>query len=208
VAEAKSPRRANIPLEQLRPTQITVGMLQVKHKRKRLRALEKRPCELVEFILENPIRVVLGPAHKAYVIDRHHLGLALIKENFETAPMEIEDDFSALSETAFWKKMQARRFVHLEDAAGKRHPLQSLPKSLKRLDDDPYRSLAGFVRTAGGFHKVPTPYAEFRWADYFRSRIDEELLRSHFHKALTQAIAMASHEDAANLPGYLIRKPK
>jgi hypothetical protein len=208
MAEAQLPRRANILLSQLRPTQLTVGMLQVKHKRKRLRALERRPSELVDFILENPIRVVLGPAQTAYVIDHHHLGLALIKEKFETAPMEIEDDFSALSSTAFWKKMLARQFVHLEDAGGQRHPLQALPRNLKRLTDDPYRSLAGFVRAAGGFHKVATPFVEFQWADYFRTRIPEKLLNSHFHKALAQAMSLASHPDAADLPGYLIRQPK
>jgi hypothetical protein len=208
MSDVKTPRRANIELDQLRPTQFTVGLLQVKHKRRRLRELERRPAELVDFILENPIRVVLGPAGKAYVIDHHHLGLALIKEKFETAPMEIEDDFSELAVAAFWKKMQARRFLHLEDAEGKRHPLQALPNNLKHLADDPYRSLAGFVRAAGGFHKVPTPFAEFKWADYFRTRVPEKLLRTHFHKALAQAMALASHADAADLPGYLIRKPK
>jgi hypothetical protein len=91
------PRRENILLSRLRPTQLTVGMLEVKHKRKRLRALEKRPAELVDFILEMPIRVVLGPAGKAYVIDHHHLALALLMEDFQTAPMEIEADFSTLA---------------------------------------------------------------------------------------------------------------
>jgi len=67
-------------LRTLRPTQMTVGMLQVKHKRLRLRALEKRPAELLDFILEHPIRVVLGPKEKAYVIDHHHLALAIMKE--------------------------------------------------------------------------------------------------------------------------------
>ena len=72
---------------------MTVGMLQVKHKRVRLKALEKRPSELVDFIIEHPIRVVLGPKEKVYVVDHHHLALALIKERFETAPMVVEKDF-------------------------------------------------------------------------------------------------------------------
>ena len=208
MADQNMPRRANILLSQLRPTQLTVGMLQVKHKRKRLRALEKRPAELVDFILENPIRVVLGPSDKAYVIDHHHLGLALIKEKFITAPMEIEADFSTLSGKSFWRKMQAEKFLHLVDAGGQTRPLSALPENLKHLQDDPYRSLAGFVRSAGGFQKVPTPFAEFLWADYYRTRIPEKLLEAHFHKALALALALASHKDAADLPGYLIRRPK
>src|SRR5580698_7290502 len=82
------PQIENVELSKLRPTQLTVGMLEVKSKRKRLRQLEKRPGELVHFVLENPIRVVLGPADKTYVIDHHHLALALIREDFHNAPMQ------------------------------------------------------------------------------------------------------------------------
>ena len=86
-----------IELSQLRPTQITVGMLQVEHKQERLRELQHRPSELLDFLLERPIRVVLGPGGKVYVIDHHHLALALIREKYETAPVEIEANFSKLS---------------------------------------------------------------------------------------------------------------
>ena len=199
---SKTRRIENVALSQLRPTQLSVGMLEVKFKRRRLGLLEGRPGELVAFILENPIRVVLGPAGKAYVIDHHHLGLAMIKEDFQTAPMEIEDDFSALSPGAFWKRMRRRKFVYLINANGKRKPLSALAKNLKRLKDDPYRSLAGFVREAGGFLKVRTPFAEFQWADYFRTRIKEKLITADFEKALARAMALASHKDAAGLPGY------
>jgi len=195
-----------IALSRLRPTQLTVGMLQVKHKRQRLRTFEKQPAELVDFILEHPVRVVLGPAEKAYVIDHHHLALALIKEDFETAPVAIEDDLSHLSMSSFWKKMQALHYVHPIDADGKRRSLTALPKSLKRLEDDPYRSLAGFVREAGGFQKVLTPFAEFIWADYYRKRIKEKLLRKDFDKALKEALKLASHKDARKLPGCLVKK--
>jgi hypothetical protein len=39
------------------------------------------------------------------------------------------------------------------------------------LIDDPYRSLAGFVRKRGGFVKTEKPYVEFAWADFFRTRV-------------------------------------
>lgn len=182
---------------------MTVGMLQVKHKCKRLKELKKRPIELVQFILLHPIRVVLGPKGKAYVIDHHHLALALTKAKFETAPMLIEDDFSRLSPTAFWKKMIARQFVHPVDADGKVLPVTRLPLRLKDLKDDPYRSLAGFVREAGGFNKVQTPFAEFLWADFYRTRIKEKTIRNELSKTLEHALKLASHKDAAALPGFL-----
>jgi hypothetical protein len=208
MAEAKTPRIANVLLSKLRPTQLTVGMLEVKRKRKRLRALERRPSELVEFILENPVRVVLGPAANVYVIDHHHLALALILERFETAPMEIEADFSTLGLRAFWKKMDARQFVHPVDASGRRMAISALPTNLKHLEDDPYRSLAGFTREAGAWVKVPVPFAEFQWADFFRTRIDKKLVRKHFQRALICAIELASSKEAAGLPGYVVLKAK
>jgi hypothetical protein len=196
----------NVAISQLRPTQFTVGMLEVKHKRKRLRALEKRPAELVDFILEMPIRVVLGPAKKAYVIDHHHMALALLKEHFETAPMVVEANLSPLSVRAFWREMQRRGWVHPFDAKGRSRPIGELPKSLEDLKDDPYRSLAGFVRAAGGFAKTPAPFAEFQWADFFRERIDKAFLRAHFRKAIVKSLKLARSPGAADLPGYIGRR--
>jgi hypothetical protein len=200
--------RSIIPLNQLRPTQITVGMLQVAHKQKRLREMLRRPAELVEFIIERPIRVVLGPRGGAYVIDHHHLALALIREKYETAPMDIEADFSALTEDAFWKKMLSRKFTHPYDAEGKQRPLSRIPRTLKALEDDVYRSLAGFVREEGGYEKVDAPFAEFLWADYFRPRIHRKLVVRHFDKALAHAVKSARQPEAKGLPGFISRAKK
>lgn len=204
----KARRRENIEISRLRPTQLTVGMREVKVKRKRLRELERRPGELVDFILQTPIRVVLGPMNRAYVIDRHHLGLALLKEKFETAPMEIEADLSHLRGRWFWKKMAAEHFLHLFNAKGKPRPLRSLPTSLRRLKDDPYRSLAGFVRIAGGFAKTQTPFAEFAWADFFRQRVAKKSLRDDFRKAVKKCVRLATSRAAATLPGFLGRRDR
>lgn len=201
----KAKRRNVIELDLLKPTQITVGMLQVHHKQKRLKELVRRPSELIDFILVHPIRVVLGPSSKVYVIDHHHLALALIREKFETAPMDVDADFSTLTQTEFWKKMQARKFVHACDAHGCLRPISKIPDKLTELQDDPYRSLAGFAREAGAFNKVDIPFAEFLWADYFRVRIPLEVVKKSFHKALKHAIKMARHPEAKHLPGF---KPK
>jgi hypothetical protein len=207
MALRNSRRRENIEISRLRPTQLSVGMLEVKEKRKRLRELERRPGELVNYILELPIRVVFGPGNSAYVIDHHHLALALLKEKFETAPMEIEADLSHLSGPSFWKRMRAEHWLHLFSAKGKPKPLRSLPRSLRRLKDDPYRSLAGFVRAAGGFAKSELPYAEFQWADFFRQRIARKSLREHFSRMVTKCVRLAASPEAADLPGFLGRTP-
>ncbi len=142
---------------------MTVGMRQVALKQERLRKLARRPTELTEFILERPIRLVLGPGGKAYVIDHHHLALALIRESYEIAPVQVAADYSALSVVDFWQKMQDMKYVHPHDAEGKKRPLNEIPENLSELQDDPYRSLAGFARKADAFKKVKTPFAEFQW---------------------------------------------
>jgi hypothetical protein len=193
----------SIAISRLRPTQLTVGMLEVKRKRKRLRTLEKKPAEIVEFILQMPIRVVLGPKSQAYVIDHHHLALALSKEDFKTAPMHIEADFSHLSPRSFWKRMKADNYLHLFNSRGKRKRRNSLPKTLRQLKDDPYRSLAGFVRAAGGFEKTPAPFAEFAWANFFRRRIECESIREDLKKTVNECVGLAASAQAADLPGFV-----
>ena len=199
-------RHENIELSRLRPTQLTVGMLEVEHKRSRLRALKKRPVELVEFILEMPIRVVLGPGGTAYVIDHHHLGLALLREDFKSAPMVVEEDFSKLPASAFWKKMKARKYLHLINAKGVAKPRRKLPADLQGLKDDPYRSLAGFVRSAGGFAKDPAPFAEFLWADFFRGHFRPKTLRKRFDECIKDGTRLARKVTACELPGYIGRQ--
>ena len=74
--------------------------------------------------------------------------------------------------------------------------------SITHPDPDPYRSLAGEVRRAGGFAKDPTPFSEFLWADYLRRRIDEKLVDKHFETAVAEALDLAHHRDASYLPGW------
>src|SRR5437667_3073395 len=75
---AREPVLQPVPIESLRPTQITVGMREVEEKRKRLR--KQKPRKIGAFIGHHMIPVVLGPKKRHYVIDHHHLSLALHKE--------------------------------------------------------------------------------------------------------------------------------
>jgi hypothetical protein len=72
-----------VPIESLRPTQITVGMREVEEKRKHLR--KQKPQKIGAFIGHHMIPVVLGPKKRHYVIDHHHLSLALHKEGLTGA---------------------------------------------------------------------------------------------------------------------------
>jgi len=199
----------SIEVKLLRPTQIAVGKRLVKTKRKGLRAREHRPSELVNFILENPIRVVAGPAKQLFVVDHHHLAHALLDEGFETAPVVFLGDLSKTPRGKFWAEMMAKGWVHPFDGKGRRRPISAIPRKIKDMEDDPYRSLAGFVRLRGGFIKSETPFAEFLWADFYRSRIALKLLKKNFTKGFVEALEFSSSPDAAHLPGYIsIQKSK
>ena len=68
--------------------------------------------------------------------------------------------------------------------------------------DDPYRSLAGELRRAGGFAKDTTPYSEFLWADFLRPRIKRKTIDKDFAAAAENALALAKSTKANYLPGW------
>jgi len=85
---------------------------------------------------------------------------------------------------------------------GRRWPYSDLPKSVDKLVDDPFRSLAGELRRAGGFAKDTTPFSEFLWADFLRRNMKRKAVETHFEHALEKALELAKSLDANYLPGW------
>lgn len=189
-----------VQLEELRPTQLTVGYREVSTKRRHWNSLDKQGRATA--IDSHWFPAVLGPKGRYYVVDHHHLGLAWLKEGVETARVTVLKDLSWLEPTIFWRIMEHNQWVHPFDAAGERCDFADLPKQLTGLADDPYRSLAGELRIAGGFAKDTTPFSEFLWADYLRLKVPEARVRKDFDKALADALAHAHDPDARYLPGW------
>jgi hypothetical protein len=98
--------------------------------------------------------------------------------------------------------MNAAVWVHPIDQNGKLCSFADIPDHLEKLRDDPYRSLAGYVRNAGGYEKTPTAFAEFLWADFFRVRVLIGPTRPAFQHSVDQALTLATSPAAAHLPGY------
>lgn len=185
----------------LRPTQITVGMIEVHDKRKRLEAMGHR--ERREFLQARPIPATLGPDGKLYLTDHHHLARALCDGGYDVGYFLVEANLSHLDVEAFWQAMRERRWAHPIDAQGRLRSLQDIPRHLHGLVDDPYRSLAGYVRERGGYDKTSAAFAEFAWADFFRPRVPIGPTRSDFDAAVERALALAHSAQARDLPGYL-----
>src|SRR5437660_7939363 len=82
MANTREPILQPVPILSLRPTQMTVGMHEVKEKRKRLREYMKQHSKKKqgEFLGRHMIPVVLGRDKQHYVVDHHHLARALHDE--------------------------------------------------------------------------------------------------------------------------------
>ena len=167
---------------ELRPTQMTAGFAEVALKRREWAALSKKSRK--QLLASHWFPAVLGPHGRSYIVDHHHLGLALHEEGVVRVKLMVLDDLSYLSPTIFWRVMEQRNWVHPFDETGKRRPYADIPTRITALADDPHRSLAGMLRMAGGFAKDTSPFAEFLWADYLRPPIARAAIRKGIDVAL------------------------
>jgi hypothetical protein len=188
------------PISELRPTQVTVGMREVKEKRRRWR--KEHGKKAGEFLASHMIPVVLGPKNRRYVTDHHHLALALRDEGVKSVATTVILDLSQLELDAFWVVLDNRALMHPFDQHGKRLSYKDIPHSIDELVDDPYRSLAGELRWVGGYAKDTSPFSEFQWADFLRRNIDREKVENHFKRALDDARKLAKSKAADYLPGW------
>ena len=196
----REPRIHPVAIAALRPTQITVGMREVKAKRKSWRDHPER--KKADFLGKHLIPVVWGPKEEYYVIDHHHLTLALHQEGVKNIATTVVADLRRLPRDAFWIYLDNRGWLHPFDARGRRRNYDDVPKRISALADDPYRSLAGELRQSGGFAKDTTPFSEFLWADFLRRQISRRSVEDNFAKTMEKALAFARSKDAVYLPGW------
>ncbi len=200
MTSVREPVLQPVPIAELRPTQITIGLREVEERRKHWRA--RKAKKESAFFGTHMILVVLGPKERHYIIDHHHLALALMEEGLKeifVLPVALLD---RLAPESFWTFLDNRGWMHPFDAKGRRRPYHEIPHSLREMVDDPFRSLAGALRRAGGYAKDTTPFSEFLWADFLRRRVKRRLMADDFHAALGQAVKLAKAQDADYLPGW------
>jgi hypothetical protein len=230
--EAKAGEFYKLRVKNLSPTQFATGRAEIMVKAGRLRKKYKAdPQHLHDYLRLRPVPIVVRE-DKFYLVDHHHLARAL----YEALHSELKDDicvyvevmqnWSSLSQVHFWKAMFERHWIYLFDNAGggPQQPEQ-LPKHVKDLTFDPYRSLAWIVRDKHGYLKNDMPFSEFKWANFFRTRIlpsqdllagkrtfDEFAFEVDKHGKLTlgydgkeiidECMFLAASPEARGLPGY------
>jgi hypothetical protein len=194
--------RCVVAIEAVRPTQFAVGYREVEERAQNI--VGKSPKKFKKYMEEHLPLLVVGPGGVPYLIDGHHLALALLNhrvtDRFEA---RIEANWRGLSPADFWKKMQQHGWVYLYDNKGQGPlPPDRLPRKVTDLTDDPYRALAWEVRKRGGYHKTNASFAEFRWASYFRSRIPIGSAPGDFDRSIDAALKISHSPEAKDLPGY------
>ena len=192
----REPILTPVAIADLRPTRITVGMREVKAKRKRWRDIKDEKGSKFLHSYDS------GRSRPQETPLRHRSSSPCARAPRRGS--EEGDDYGDFEPQHARERhilVRARQSQPDSDA-GRRRDHKDIPKSISELVDDPFRSLAGELRRAGGFAKDTTPFSEFLWADFLRHRIKRKLVDNDFERALETALKLAKGQDAIYLPGW------
>lgn len=187
----------------LKPTQFSIGFYEVDKKMEKISKMNDK--ELQRYLDEHPVPVIVGPNNLFYMIDRHHLVRAAWELRISEVVVDIKADLSHLDGGEFWEVMKKAKWVYLFDQFGNGpHGEEKLPWDIRRMSDDPYRSLAWMLREQKVFTKVNRPYSEFVWANFFRDKIKIENTEKGLKQATQSAIEMVKNKlkGVEDLPGF------
>lgn len=190
-----------VDVADLRPTQFTYGAAEVATRLEKIEDMGKG--ELRRYLKRKIGAVVIGPGEEFWLVDGHHLAKVIDKAGYEEILVKVLHDWSKLSKREFYDRMAKHKLMWLYDERD-RGPLspEALPKTMRGMKNDPYRSFAYFVRKSGGYKATETPYAEFIWARYFREHLPLEKVRRLSESSIRKGIRLAKLPEARHLPGY------
>ena len=228
--KAKTGEFYKLRIDDLSPTQFAAGRSEVMVKAGLYHTKYKKD-RLHDYLRVRPVPIIVRE-DKFYLVDHHHLVRAL----YEALHIELKKDicvyvevlqnWTSLAPVHFWKAMFERNWVYLfDDAGGGPQQPEQLPKHIKDLTWDPYRSLALIVRNQHGYLKNDAPFSEFKWANFFRTRILPEndllagkrtfdefafkvekdgnlILTADGKEIIEECMFLASSAEARGLPGY------
>ena len=119
-----------VRIRDLRPTQMAVGMREVERKRADWRDRARAAVGAGEFLGAHMIPAVIGPGGQPWLVDHHHLALALHLEGVEDVLVSVVARLDHLPKRRFMAFMDAHNWLHPYDAKGVRQDWKDLPLSL------------------------------------------------------------------------------
>jgi hypothetical protein len=192
---------------EVRPTQAVVGYLWIQRKYEKFAGLSAK--DLKKLLKEDPAPAIRGPGEQLFILDNHHEFYTLLELGTATAYVDVIADYSRMSWSTFYGRLEREGRVYLGDENGElTFTAETLPKRIAELRNDPYRALASFVRRADGFDKTGDTHIEFEWANYFRRYITLRMIQSDLEAAIRRGVELSFNSEAAGLPGFKGKKPK
>jgi hypothetical protein len=191
----------------LKPMQIPVGMYEVDDKAKLLKDMKDKKAD--EWLRKKAVPVVTDYKGRKRPVDHHHEARAAWEAGHgEVYAHHYFDDklhelIKGLTKEQFYAVTRAMGLYYDRDERGVARDPSDLPADTRGHTDDPYRSLAGKVRDAGGYDKTSEPFAEFKWANFFRERVKIGPTRADFEKSVAEAMRLVHDSAARDLPGYM-----
>jgi hypothetical protein len=211
-------------VDRLHPTQNAVGMDEVNDKVTRMK--RRSDVGLQAYLLERTIPVVIGDGGHPHLIDHHHLALTVLTAEGDIGvPVVVVRNWAPVSGIHFWKAMAKRHWLYpFAPDGGGPIPVAQMSKHLTGLGNDIYRSLSWVARTHYAYEKSPDNaiFAEFRWANFFRTHLVLEQMLGCTKDCASVTLADLERDDpgamakarltllylarspaARSLPGYL-----
>ena len=186
-----------VPVADLVPTQMTVGMREVSFKRRRWR--ERSSRQAADYLNKLRIPVVLGPNARQYLIDRHHLILALRDEGIGEFTVSVVANLGTLVSTNSGQVLKGKTgLIHstMRDGGVATTTCRRPSIACRTI---PFARWREHSREPEGMPRMKRHISEFKWADFLRCRIPRELIERDFGRALAMAMHLAEGAEAKSL---------
>jgi hypothetical protein len=191
-------RLIQVDLDKLRPAQVTAGLAEAAHERA---AGACRARKISRSLLEwQGFRSGLGSRGRRRIADHRHVVPALMREGAERARGALRAEPSCLATAMPWRAMEHRNCAHPFDRAGEWCDFNAIPARIVQFVDDPYRSLSGLLRGAGGCAKDAYPCADFLWVDDLRRHVTATPIGKSTNIAVREAQGLAKGPRVRYLP--------
>ena len=203
----KDPDPVRTRVLELKPMQIPAGMYEVQDKARDVRDMKKK--EVDDWLREKSVPILEDYKARKRPVDHHHEARSTWEADYdEVYTHHYFDDalhrkIKGLSRDEFYAVTRAMGLFYDRDQYGAGpHDPNHLPEDVRGMADDPFRSVAWQVRKRDGYEKSDEPFAEFRWAQYFRERLKTYPTRADFEKSVVEAMRLVHDPAAKGLPGY------
>ena len=155
------------------------------------------------------IPVILGPKQRHYVIDHHHLALALHEEGVKDVAVTVIANLSKLEPDSFWFVMDNRNWMHPFDDDGPPPPLrghsQIGDRAGRRSVPLARRRIAARRRLRQGYDAVQRIHLGGFPAPAHEAQVGRAATSS---ARLEKALQLAKSMDANYLPGWCGPSPE